>query len=100
MYVCTNVSVMIYIAVCCGVLQCVVVCCSVLQCVALCCSVLQCILLSPLGHGVGSIRHFFYIHTHRHTHIQIIMKVSCVVGVIEGCVHRGVFICVRVYASV
>jgi len=32
---------LLYVAVCCNVLQCVAVCCSVLQCVAVCCSVLQ-----------------------------------------------------------
>jgi len=33
----------LYVAVCCSVLQCAAVCCSVLQCVAVCCSVLQCV---------------------------------------------------------
>ena len=35
--------VMVFVAVCCGVLQCVAVCCGVLQCVAVCCGVLQCV---------------------------------------------------------
>ena len=31
----------LYVAVCCSVLQCVAMCCSVLQCLAVCCNVLQ-----------------------------------------------------------
>jgi len=37
---------MLYVAVCCSVLQCAAVCCSVLQCVAVSCSVLQCVAVS------------------------------------------------------
>ena len=42
--VCRSVlQMLLYVVLCCSVLQCVAVCCSVLQCVAVCCSVLQCV---------------------------------------------------------
>jgi len=38
------VCLLVYVAVCCSVLQCLAICCSVLQCVAVCCSALHSLL--------------------------------------------------------